>query len=315
MNSRAMSKCRLLFLFLLVTPGIIIAQQYPVLDEYRINPGILAPSFTGKSSLFQVYLTQRNEWTGIPGAPVTGAVNIEGSPFENMGLGTNIMLNKAGIVRYFSFSINYAYHLQLATSHFLHFGVSPCLYQNSIDLSNLVVADQNDPVLNASGKITETYINFGASLMYSYKTLNICFAFPYLFNNRSLYQDPQYSNYLTMGTNFQLYLNYMLLFSKDWGLQFDVLYRNMQYTPWLIDAGVMIKYKESYWLGLLYRKGNTFAVNAGFCVANTFVLGYNYEFSGSAMMGKSGGTHEVTLGYSYQGKHKKKALPLKVKDY
>jgi len=299
----------------MVFPGIINAQQYPVLDEYRINPGILAPSFTGINSLFQVYLTQRNEWTGIPGAPVTGAVNMEGTPYRNMGVGTNILLNKAGIVRYFSVSLNYAYHLQIATNHFLHFGISPGLYQNSIDLSNLIVADLTDPMINGSGKNTETYFNCGASLMYSFKTLNICFAFPYLFNNRSLYQDTQYSNYLTMGTNFQLYLNYLLDLGKDWGLQFDVLYRNMQYTPWLIDGGLMVKYKESVWLGFLYRKGNTIAVNAGFSIANSVVLGYNYEFSGSSMMGKSGGTHEVTLGYKLKGKNLKKTNPLKIKDY
>ncbi|MCX6286023.1 MAG: PorP/SprF family type IX secretion system membrane protein [Bacteroidetes bacterium] len=304
-----------MFLILMFAPRIINAQQYPVLDEYRINPGILAPSFTGISSLFQVYLTQRNEWTGVPGAPVTGAVNIEGTPYQNMGLGANVLLNKAGIVRYFSFNLNYAYHLHLATDHFLHFGISPGLYQNSIDLSNLIIADPNDPMINGSGKTTETYINCGASLMYSFKTLNICVGFPYLFNNKSLYQETQYSNYLTMGTNFQAYLNYLLMFGKDWGMQFDVLYRNMQGTPWIIDAGLMIKYKESFWLGLLYRKGNTIVANAGFSIANSFVLGYNYEFSGSAMMGKSSGTHEITLGYTLQGKKQKKANPLKIKDY
>jgi len=315
MNPWLMRIYQLLFLFLIVFPGIISAQQYPVLDEYRINPGILAPSFTGISSLFQVYLTQRNEWTGIPGAPVTGAVNIEGIPYQNMGLGTNILLNKSGIFRYFSVNLNYAYHLQIAKNHFLHFGISPGLYQNSIDLSNAVISDPNDPMINGSGKNTETYINCGASLMYSFKTLNICFAFPYLFNNRSLYQDSQYSNYLTMGTNFQFYLNYLLELSDDWGLQFDVLYRNMQNTPWLIDGGFMVKFKGSVWLGLLYRRGNTLAVNAGFSVAKSFVLGYNYEFSGSAMIGKSGGTHEVTLGYTLQGKQPKKTNPLKIKDY
>ena len=305
---------RLLFLLLLVVPGFLNAQQYPVLDEYRINPGILAPSFTGIASLFQVYLTQRNEWTGMPGAPVTGAVNIEGVPYQNMGLGTNILINKAGMVRYFSVNLNYAYHLQLATNHFLHFGISPGLYQNSIDLTSLVVSDPNDPMLNG-GKNTETYVNCGASLMYSFKTLNICFGFPYLFNNRSLYSDSQYSNYLTMGANFQLYLNYLLDLGKDWGLQFDVLYRNVQYSPWLIDGGLMVKYKEMVWLGLLYRKGNTIAVNAGVSIASSFVIGYNYEFSVSAMMGKSGGTHEVTLGYTLHGKDKKKVPPLKIKDY
>ena len=305
---------RLLFLLLLVVPGILTAQQYPVLDEYRINPGILAPSFTGTNSMFQVYLTQRNEWTGIPGSPVTGAVNIEGVPYQNMGLGTNILINKAGMVSYFSVNLNYAYHLKLAANHFLHFGISPSLYQNSIDLTSLVISDPNDPMLNL-GKNTETYVNCGASLMYSFKTLNICFAFPYLFNNRSLYSDSQYSNYLTMGTNFQLYLNYLLDMGKDWGLQFDVLYRNMQYSPWLIDAGLMVKYSDAVWLGLLYRRGNTLAVSAGVGIASSFVIGYNYEFSGSAMMGKSGGTHEVTLGYKLKGKDKNKVPPLKIKDY
>ena len=72
---------------------------------------------------------------------------------------------------------------------------------------------------------------------------------------------------------------------------------------------------DSYWLGLLYRKGNVIVVNAGLSIANSFVLAYNYEFSGSAMMGKSGGTHEITLGYTLRSKDSKKVTPLKIKDY
>jgi type IX secretion system PorP/SprF family membrane protein len=310
-----MRKIRILFLFFLIISGIVHAQQYPVLDEYRINPSILAPSFTGSAALFQLYLAHRTEWTGIPGAPVTGAINIEGDPARNMGLGTNITLNKAGIIRYFSMSVNYAYHLQIAKYHFLHFGVSPVLYQNSIDLSNITVADPNDPMTANISKRTETYINVGASLSYSFKGLNVCIGLPYLFNNKSLFADSAYANVLTMGTNLLVYLNYSLVLSDDWDLQFDVLYRNIQYTPWLIDAGVMIKFKDSYWLGLLYRKGNIIAVNLGLYVAKAVVIGYNYEFSGSAMMGKSGGTHEVTLGYTLQGQLKQKTKMLKLKDY
>jgi type IX secretion system PorP/SprF family membrane protein len=301
-------------LFLLITVSVY-SQQYPILDEYRINPGVLAPSFTGMSSLFQVYLTQRNEWTGIEGAPVTGAVNIEGSFLETMGLGTNITINKAGIFRFFSANINYAYHLRLATDHYLHFGISPVLYQNSVDLNNLVIADPTDPLLNSSSNPTETYVNCGASLMYSYKTLNVCIGFPYLFNNKSLYQDARYSNYLTMGTNFLAYLNYDLLLPGEWDIKFDLLFRAIQYSPWSVDAGVMVRYDKSYWLGLLYRRGNVFAVNAGLSIARSVVIAYNYEFSSSAMMGKSGGTHEITLGYTLSAKEKKKSNSLKIKDY
>ena len=311
-----MRKIRTLFLFFLVASGIVHAQQYPLLDEYRINPSVLSPAFTGSTSLFQVYLAHRSEWVGIPGAPVTGAINIEGAPANNMGVGTNIVINKAGIVRYFSIALNYAYHLQLAKNHFLHFGVSPTLYQNSIDLSNVTVANTYDPMLSGAVKPTETYVNVGASLMYSYKTLNLCVGFPYLFNNKSMYRDSAYSNVLTMGRNFYLYLNYSLLFSEDWKLQFDLVYRNIQYTPWLIDAGLMICYKDSYWLGLLYRKGNILAMNAGLSISNTVVIGYNYEYSFGGMMGYSGGTHEITLGYTLKPKAtKKKSKTLMLKDY
>ena len=312
-----MRKIRILLLFLLTASGIVHAQQYPVLDAYRINPSLLSPAFTGSDALFQVYLTHRSEWTGIPGAPVTGAINIEGAPANNMGVGTNIILNKAGIVKYFSIALNYAYHLQIAKSHFLHFGVSPTLYQNSIDLTNVVVANPYDPILNGSLKPTETYINIGASLMYSFKTLNVCLGFPYLFNNKSMYHDSAYANVLTMGRNFYAYLNYSLIFSDDWKMQFDVLYRNIQYTPWLIDVGAMVYYKDSYWLGFMYRKGNIFIVNVGLDITNTLVIGYNYEFSGSAMMGKSGGTHEITLGYTLKPRTQaaKKTKAIKLKEY
>jgi hypothetical protein len=138
---------------------------------------------------------------------------------------------------------------------------------------------------------------------------------PYLFNNKSLFADSAYSNVLTMGTNFLVYANYLLVLSDDWAMQFDVLYRNIRYTPWLIDAGLMVKFKDSYWLGLLYRKGNIFAVNLGLYLAKAIVFGYNYEFSASAMSGYSGGTHEITLGYTLQGKSKKKTKEIKLKDY
>jgi len=310
-----MTKIRILLLLFLTISGFARAQQYPILDEYRINPGVLAPSFTGSAALFQLYLTHRAEWTGIPGAPVTGAINIEGDPAKNMGLGTNITINKAGIITYFSFGLSYAYHLQIAKNHFLHFGVSPILYQNSIDLSNLTVPDPNDPMTQGIIKRTETYINFAASLGYSFKGLNVCIGMPYLFNNKSLLADSAYANVLTMGMNFLVYANYSMALADDWDLKFDVLYRNIQYTPWLIDAGVMVKYKDSYWLGLLYRKGNIFAVNLGLFAAKAIVIAYNYEFSGTAMMGKSSGTHEITLGYTLQGKTKKKIKEIKFKDY
>lgn len=272
------------------------AQQVPIPDNYLINPVIVSPAFSGKYFPFQAYVTHRSEWTGLSGAPVIGNISIDGKLGKKMGIGGNILLNKAGIYRNFTVNLNYAFHLQVAKDHFLSFGITGAFYQNSVDLSDLVVSDPYDPMILNHDKTTESYFNVGASLLYNWKDFNFCIAFPMMINNKSLYSDTLYDNVLTMNRNWMIYGNYSIFLAKDWKLKIDLLFRQAQHMPWTFDISTAVRYADSYWLGVLYRKNNIIGIQVGLALVKTIVLNYTYEFSGSSMDGKSGGTHEITLG-------------------
>jgi len=275
----------------------LFPQQFPITDNYLVNPFSLSPAFAGQCYKFETYLAYRSAWTGITGAPTVGYLSLDGNIGKNMGLGGTIILNKAGIYRNFAFNIDYAYHLQIAKEHTLSFGINGAIYQNSVDYSGAIVSDPSDPLLTGRNKLSEVYVNAGFSMLYTWKDLNICFAFPLLVNNRSYYSISDTNHLLGMGRNWLFYANYSLPLGSEWKLKFDLLYRATQFAPWTVDFSTLVKFKDSYWLGLFYRKNNIIGVTAGLAIVNSIVINYNYEFSGFAMNGQSGGSHEITLGY------------------
>ncbi|MEI7499383.1 MAG: PorP/SprF family type IX secretion system membrane protein [Bacteroidota bacterium] len=296
----------------------IFAQQLPVLDNYLINPVSISSAFSGKYYSFQTMVTHRSEGTRIIGSPVIGNINIDAAIAKKMGIGGSILLNKSGIYKHLSVNLNYAYHLQLAKLHFLSFGLSATMYQNSMDVSAVIVKDPNDPML-VNPKITESYFNVGTSLLYTgsllnYQDFNFSVSFPILFNNRSFYADTLYEYVLAMNRNLLIYSNYSLELNEDWKLKFDLLFRYTQQTPWTIEVSTLAKFQDSYWFGLLYRKPSIIGVTAGLAIINSIVINYNYEFLGFSMLGNSGGSHEVTLGYRFGGIVKPKKT-LQIKDY
>lgn len=304
--------CFLSVIFLIAVSASGYAQQFPILDQYLIAPATISPAFVGKNTLFQGLLTSRIEWTSFKGHPFIGSLHLDGKLPKNMGVGGNIMYNQAGPLENMTINVSYAYHLRLAEEHYLSFGINGTYYQNMLDLTGAVVKDPNDPLLAGRNSISENYVNAGISLLYSWKTLNACIAFPLLFNNRSFYTgDSVYAHLLSLDRNFLIYLGYTLQTESDWGAQFTFLYRQTQYTPWSFDISARAFYKDKAWLGLLYRKNNTIGITGGVNIIGGLKFNYTYEYSPTAMLGKTGGTHEITLGYSIVHKKEK---PL-IKDY
>jgi len=284
-------------------------QQFPIMDQYLVAPSSISPAFAGKESPFEVTLTSRIEWTSINGHPILGSLNMSGALPKNMALGGNILYNVAGPLENLTINLDYAYHLKVAADHMLSFGINGTYYQNVLDLTNAVLADPNDPVFSGRNSISESYFNMGLSLLYSWKTLDACVALPLLFNNRSFYNsDMIYSHVLTLDRNFLIYLGYMIEPKGDWKGKFSFLYRQTQYTPWSFDIAARAIYRDMIWFGLLYRKSNVIGVTGGLKIAKGLIFNYTYEYSPTAMMGKSGGTHEITLGYRMLSKSYKPSM-------
>ncbi|MFH1297965.1 MAG: PorP/SprF family type IX secretion system membrane protein [Bacteroidota bacterium] len=299
-------------LLLLALSGPAFSQQFPIMDQYLVTPSSISPAFVGKESPFEVFLTSRIEWTSITGHPFIGSLNLATTLPKNMGLGGTILYNVAGPLENLTINLNYAYHVKLAADHTLSFGITGAYYQNVLDLTNAVLANPDDPILAGRSTISESYFNMGVSLLYSWRTLDACVAFPLLFNNKTFYNsDKIYSHVLTLDRNFMVYLGYLLQLKGDWGAHFTFLYRQTQYTPWSFDVAVRAIYRDMVWFGLIYRKYNTIGVTGGLTIAKGLIFNYTYEYSPTAMMGKSSGTHEISLGYRMVSKSVKPSM----KDY
>ncbi|MFH1160144.1 MAG: PorP/SprF family type IX secretion system membrane protein [bacterium] len=298
------------FVFLMIgISGALRAQLFPVMDQYLLNPTSISPAFAGKDYPFEVFLTSRIEWTAVPGHPIIGSLNLDGALPKRLGIGGNITINNAGPLHNLTLNLDLAYHLKVAIDHTLSFGLNVSYYQNVLDLINAVLKDPNDPLLAGRSEISESYVNMGASLLYTWRTLDICIAFPLLFNNESFYSGESiYSHVLTMDRNFLAYIGYTLKTKTDWSWKFGFLYRKTQFAPMSFDISALALYKDLGWLGLIYRKNNIICITGGLMISKGLKFNYSYEYSPSTMSGKSYGTHEITLGYQMIPKSEKPSL-------
>ena len=296
-------------LYLVIISVTSFSQQFPIMDQYLLAPGSISPAFAGKNNPFEVFLTSRIEWTSLKGHPILGSLYLDGALPKNLGIGGNILYNQAGPLENLTINLNLAYHLKVADDHILSFGLNGTYYQNVLDLVGAVLKDPNDPLLSGRSSISESYVNLGTSILYSWRTLDACVAFPLLFNNKSFYNNESiYSHVLTMDRNFLVYLGYRLPTKTDWSAKFSFLYRQTQYAPMSFDISVTALYKELGWMGLIYRKNNIIGINGGLVIAEGLLFNYTFEYSPSAMNKKSNGTHEITLGYKIMPKIEKPSL-------
>jgi type IX secretion system PorP/SprF family membrane protein len=66
------------YLFCIGISFLAAGQAKPTYTQYILNNYILNPAITGIENYIDIKLSNRNQWTGINGAPVTSYVTIHG---------------------------------------------------------------------------------------------------------------------------------------------------------------------------------------------------------------------------------------------
>ncbi|MEI9956773.1 MAG: PorP/SprF family type IX secretion system membrane protein [Ferruginibacter sp.] len=169
---------------------IALAQVKPFYTQYILNQYILNPAVTGIENYTDIKLSNRNQWTGINGAPVTNYFTIHTPigksdlrtsatsfevPGENPrgkqlweeytppeahhGIGFTAMNDKAGYINRWSLSASYAYHKPLSVKTTLAAGFSAGISSVNLDRSKIEWAnlDPNDPAIGIStGELKKT---------------------------------------------------------------------------------------------------------------------------------------------------------------
>ena len=289
------------FLSVFVTAVSADAQQLPRYGHFVLNPFLVNPAYAGTISQFPVYLTMRNQWSGLDGAPTSAIASSHISAPFHTGVGAILQYDDfGGAFTRTSIEGAGSYRIDLNNYDAVSFGLGLAAIQNKFDPSGIKVLNEDDAALNYMQ--TETSINLDASLgmlIYGpdyYFGLSV----PQVIQTRWNMAGPDSANnkntrhYMLMG-------GYRYRLMKDIDLHGAGLIRMTGVTRPQFDCNVRGEYRETYFAGFGYRYKDAVSMLLGGYYFN-FMLAYNFEFSASKSRYMSPYTHEITLGYIIKGK-------------
>ena len=318
----------------------VSAQAKPSYTQYVLNNYILNPAVTGIENYTDVKISNRNQWTNIPGAPVTSYFSIHGpigktdlatsptsfqvpgenprgreywreytAPDPHHGVGFTAVNDKAGYINRWSAYASYAYHKPLGTRTTLAAGFNAGVSSVAIDRTKIDFADldPNDPAIGiASGELKKLKPEVGAGLwLYSanyYAGISVLNIIP---GKVRFVQDPKFGTYYE--PNFFATAGYRFDVSEDLNLIPSVM---VQYwRPQLLGAhfNAKLQYQDKLWVGGSYRYGDYvggYGGMAGVNISNTMNISYAYEVATtSKLRSYTGNTHEFMIGFLLGNKY------------
>lgn len=320
-----------------------MAQAKPFYTQYILNNYILNPAVTGIENYTEIKLSNRNQWTGINGAPVTSYFSIHTpvgktdlrtsatsfevpgenprgqrlweeytAPDPHHGLGFTAMNDKAGYINRWSVNATYAYHKPLSVKTTLSAGFSGGFTSVTLDRSKIEWAnlDPNDPAVGIStGELKKVKPEIGAGLwLYSAKYFAGLSVLNIIPGKAKFVTNDKYGTYYT--PNYFVTAGYRFSLTDDIMVMPSVMLQYWQPQLTGIHTNVKFQYLDNVWVGGSYRFSDLisgYSAMAGVHVSNTFNVSYSYEVATTSRLRTyTKNTHEIMVGFILGNKYSQK---------
>lgn len=325
-------KARFLVLCLLMMPCVIRAQQRPQYTQYIFNNFLLNPALSGMENYTDLKIGHRQQWQGIKGAPTTTFIsanmvlgdkylwknalslpeigdppmgrnytqNYTASPAHH-GVGFIGINDKAGPLSFLDLALTYAYHLKLQNALNLSVGTAIGISRTSIDVSALTLENPNDPALSNAGKAqVKPDLSLG---MWLYGARFFAGASVQQILQQDISFSPEYKQGKEVGHYF-LTAGYKLFVDDEISATPSIMLKKVGNIPISYDANLKVSFRDRFWLGGSYRKGDSFAALAGINFSNVFNITYSYDYATSRLRSYTSGSHELVLGFQLNNMYK-----------
>lgn len=294
-----MSKIKYIVVCLLLGTVVCQAQNYPITNQYMINPYFYNPATIGNSGYKEVNLSYRQQWSGIADAPTVKAVNAQLPTYGNLDFGINFYDEYAVLLNTTTVTVGMAYRVNLGDQHLIKFGLSAGVGFNNFDIDE--VDNPNDPAVYDVMDQT-TFLSGAFGVHYQYKKLKLGLALPQIFTSRAVdtesFQEirmDQFDNYILTGSY------YFDLGLSPLGIEPYVQYRENLMSKAVVEAGAIANYKDMLFLGASYRKDYGGIGLFGLNLKENILLSYSYEFANQQQLGLGSGSHEFNLRFRFGG--------------
>jgi len=268
------------------------AQQNPLTAQYLFNPFIFNPAYAGFSRDLSVLATNRKQWAGFNGSPVTMTASGHIAMMENkMGLGLTILQDNIGINKTTEVLASYAYHIDLDMSSRLSFGLQAGVVNYRSDFNELTIIPGDPKFQN---KISAAAPSIGAGIIYSSDKLFLSFSVPKLLEGKAKMNGN--ADVILYRQQFNGLGSYQFILTDRIKLKPFVMARYTAGAPISSDFGVALNTDKSYTLGLFTRNLHSFGAMMKINVGDLFRFGYIFELPTNNSVGFKNTAHEITIG-------------------
>lgn len=312
-----------LVLLLLAKPA---NAQDPQFSQYYAAPLYLNPGFTGTIPGQRVAFNSRAQWTQLKSPFVTYAVSYDiYSDMLNSGFGLMAVTDKAGSANLHTTSIGALYSSKIRLSD--NWMVSPGLHfaygNRGVDFDKLVFGDQieyNGPTLDdaVSQLNNRNYFDFGSGVVIYNKLFWLGYSVMHINqpNHSLLGEDAK----LPMKQSIHGGMKIPIKMHPLAKVKLSAISPSFIYTQQgefrQFDLGINLVY-DPVLIGLWYRGLPIDRNYAGKINQDALIfmlglnlkgleIGYSYDLSISEMTGHSGGSHEISIVYQFQGLNPRK---------
>jgi type IX secretion system PorP/SprF family membrane protein len=281
----------------------VLAQQDPKFSQNMFLAPFYNPGAAGSADKICLAAAFRNQWTGLPDAPVTTAFTAD-MPLHFLGrthgIGISFMNDNLAFNNDFLFSAVYAFRIDLGQGS-LGIGANVGLANQALspewDNGDGIMTDAaGDPSIPQSGG---SVFGFDMGLGAFYNTDNLYVGISTTHLNQTSFNYPEDNAetklirhyYLMAGYNFQL-PNPMFEIMPSLMVQTDARSN-------LIYLNTNLRYNKRFWGGVSYTVGGALTALFGIEMMNGIKIGYSYDFELSALLKYNSGSHEITVRYCF----------------
>ncbi|MBL0310607.1 MAG: PorP/SprF family type IX secretion system membrane protein [Bacteroidetes bacterium] len=280
----------------------ISAQQTPIYSQIYFMRMLYNPALTAYNGTTNIYGFYREQWTGMPGHPVTrGAVGDISLWEDRIGTGIHVYNDNTDIIKRINVQAYYAQKITFAKDHRLSLGFSAGVQEVHVDFANARATDADDPNLLAASKGGVAF-DLNVGLAYQWKKLTIGVAVPQVLNTKanitSGLKDSRFKNvrYFNFSASYEISLK-----NETWNIEPAVIAKYALKKTYQIEGNIMANYKRIGYLGVGYRMDYGMSFIAAARISKAVTIGYSYEYPlmGKVKYADTKGTHEVIVGVHF----------------
>ena len=300
--SRHMKRIAYIFFFGTVSMNVL-SQQDPKFSQNMFLLPFYNPGAAGNSDKICLGAAFRNQWTGMPDAPITTAFTAD-MPVQFLGrthgIGITFMNDNLAFNNDFQFSATYAFRIELGQGSLgigTNLGVAnQALTPEWDDGDGVMTPAAGDPAIPESGGSVFGF-DMGLGAFYNTENLYVGISTTHLNQTSFIYPEDNAETklirhyYLLAGYNFQL-SNPMFEIMPSLMLQSDGRSHH-------IYLNTNLRYNKRFWGGVSYSVGGALTALVGIEMLNGIKIGYSYDFELSPLLKYNSGSHEVTVRYCF----------------